>query len=118
MKVVWSPLAELRALEAVEYIAEDRPLAAAKWLEGLLERVAKLDQFERRGRVVWEIGNPAYREILFEPYRIIYRIDQSSGLRTRTSLQTSTWILHRTPSTTQQPARCDRPESHGISYRR
>lgn len=77
MKVVWSPLAELRALEAVENIAEDRPLAAAKWLEGLLERVAKLDQFERRGRVVWEIGNPAYREILFEPYRIIYRIDQS-----------------------------------------
>ena len=77
MKVVWSPLAELRALEAVEYIANDRPLAAAKWLEGLLERVAKLDQFERRGRVVQEIGNPAYREILFEPYRIIYRIDPS-----------------------------------------
>ncbi len=77
MKVVWSPLAELRAQEAVEYIAEDRPLAAAKWLEGLLERVAKLDQFDRRGRVVWEIGNPAYREIFFEPYRIIYRIDQS-----------------------------------------
>lgn len=77
MKVVWSPLAELRALEAVEYIAKVRPLAAAKWLEGLLERVAKLDQFERRGRVVQEIGNPAYREILFEPYRIIYRIDPS-----------------------------------------
>lgn len=75
MKVVWSPLAELRALESVEYIANDRPIAATKWLEGLLERVAKLDQFERRGRVVREIGNSAYREILFEPYRIIYRID-------------------------------------------
>jgi plasmid stabilization system protein ParE len=25
MKVVWSPLAEQRALEAVEYIAQDRP---------------------------------------------------------------------------------------------
>lgn len=75
MKVVWSPLAELRALEAVEYIANVRPIAAAKWLEGLLERVAKLDHFERRGRVVKEIGNPAYREILFAPYRIIYRID-------------------------------------------
>lgn len=30
MKVVWSPLAELRALEAVEYIAQDRPRMASR----------------------------------------------------------------------------------------
>ena len=75
MKVVRSPLAELRALEALEVIANDRPLAAAKCLEGLLKRVAKLDQFERRGRVVRDIGNPTYREILFASYRIISRLD-------------------------------------------
>jgi plasmid stabilization system protein ParE len=74
---VWSPLAQRRAVEAVDYISQDRPLAAANWLDGLLERVAKLGQFERRGRVVREIGNPLYREIFFEPYRIIYRIDPS-----------------------------------------
>ena len=42
MKVVWSPLAELRALEAVDAIAADRPLAAAAWLGELLDRVASL----------------------------------------------------------------------------
>ena len=43
----------------------------------LLERVARLDRFARRGRVVREIGVPAYREILHAPYRVIYRVDTS-----------------------------------------
>ena len=75
MKVVWSPLAEQRALEAVEYIALDRPGAAAAWLEKLLERVKALEQFEQQGRVVREIGLPAYREVLHAPYRVVYRVD-------------------------------------------
>jgi len=77
MKVVWSPLTEQRAMEAVDYIAEDRPAAAAKWLEGLLDHVAQLDQLAERGRMVPEIGRPAYREALFAPYRVIYRVDAS-----------------------------------------
>jgi toxin ParE1/3/4 len=75
MRVVWSPLAEQRALEAVDYIAQDRPQAAVAWLEELIERVGSLDQLAQRGRLVREIGQPAYREILHAPYRIIYRID-------------------------------------------
>lgn len=75
MKVTWSPLAEQRALEAVDYIAQDRPQAPAAWLEELLEHVGMLDRFARRGRVVREIGLPAYREILHAPYRVIYRVD-------------------------------------------
>ena len=77
MKVVWSPLAEQRTLEAVESIAQDRPQTAAVWLERLLERVGQLDRFEAQGRVVSEIGIPACREILYAPYRIIYRVDAS-----------------------------------------
>lgn len=70
MKIVWSPLAELRAMEAVDYIAKHRPGVAATWLEGLLECVGQLDQLVERGRVVPEIGREAYREILFAPYRV------------------------------------------------
>ncbi|MGH7656514.1 MAG: type II toxin-antitoxin system RelE/ParE family toxin [Gemmatimonadaceae bacterium] len=76
MKVIWSPLAERRALEAVDYIAEDRPQLAADWLEDLLERVAALQRFPRRGHVVPEIGDSTYREILHAPYRVIYRVDE------------------------------------------
>ena len=77
MKVIWAALAEQRALEAVDYIAQDRPQAAAAWLEELIERVGALDRSARRGRVVREIGLPAYREIFHAPYRVIYRVDAS-----------------------------------------
>ncbi|HEY5440010.1 MAG TPA: type II toxin-antitoxin system RelE/ParE family toxin [Gemmatimonadaceae bacterium] len=77
MRVTWSALAEKRALEAVDYIAQDRPQAAAAWLEELLERVARLDRFARRGRVVPEIGRSTVREIWHAPYRVIYRVDAS-----------------------------------------
>jgi len=87
VKVVWSALAEQRALEAVEYIAQDRPLTAAVWLDKLLELVGNLSQFEQQGRVVQEIGLPAYREVLHSPYRVIYRVNAAA---VRTS------ILHRT----------------------
>ena len=75
MKVIWSPLAARRAMEAVDYIAQEQPTAAAAWLEELLERTGSLDRFARRGRLVEEIGHPAYREILHDPYRVIYRVD-------------------------------------------
>ncbi len=77
MKVIWSPLAEARALEAVDYIAQERPQAAAAWLEELLARTAELDRFPRRGRLVAEIGLPAYRELLHAPYRVIYRVESA-----------------------------------------
>ena len=75
MKVVWSPLAEQQALEAVKFIAQDRPHTAAMWLEKLLELVGTLAVFEQQGRVVEEIALPAYREILHAPYCVIYRVD-------------------------------------------
>ena len=75
MKVIWSPLAEARAIEALDYIAQERPQLAAAWLEELLERTDALERFAKRRRVVQEIGHPAYREILHAPYRVIYRVD-------------------------------------------
>ena len=75
MKVIWSVLAEQRALEAVDYIAHDRPAGAEQWLEELIGRVAKLDRLARRGRLIPEIGMPAFREIFHAPYRVIYRVD-------------------------------------------
>ena len=75
MKVIWAPIAEARALEAVDFIARDRPARAAAWLEKLLERTATLGRFPRQGHRVPELDRAAYREILHEPYRVIYRLD-------------------------------------------
>jgi len=80
VRVIWSPLALDRAAEATKYIARDRPEVAAAWVDGLFDLVGKLVQFPRRGRVVPEVGRPEIRELLYEGYRVVYRVDQKQVL--------------------------------------
>jgi len=74
LKVIWSPKARQRAREAVDFIKEDRPLASAEWLEGLVQRVLLLEEFPNQGRIVPEWGQPDVREVLHPPYRIGYQV--------------------------------------------
>jgi len=74
MKLVWSPLAVERALEAKAYIAADNPRAADKWASGLVNAVSKLKRHPKLGRVVPEVGLEEYRQIVYGNYRIVYRI--------------------------------------------
>lgn len=73
MKVIWSPLAELRTAEAFEFIAQAHPLAATQWLDRLLHAVGSLAELPDRGRVVPELARPDIREVVLPPYRVIYR---------------------------------------------
>jgi plasmid stabilization system protein ParE len=72
VKVVWTRLAEQRAIEAFEWIAAERPNAAAAWLLRALDRVAVLEAFPDLGRPVPELARPDYRQILVKPYRVVY----------------------------------------------
>ena len=74
MRVVWAPIALDRAEEAARFIAEDRPSAAAKWIDGLFAAVSELRRFPERGRMVPEMGRPEVREILYGRHRVVYRI--------------------------------------------
>jgi plasmid stabilization system protein ParE len=73
MKLAWSPLAIQRVAEAASYIAQDSPLAADRWVDGLFKAVERLADFPESGRVVPEIAEPALRELLYHNYRVIYR---------------------------------------------
>ena len=75
MKVVWTPLAVDRASEITEHIALDNPTAASQWVEGLFKTVERLAKFPKHGRVVPEVGRSDIRELLYESYRIIYRVE-------------------------------------------
>jgi plasmid stabilization system protein ParE len=75
VKVVWSPLAERRTAEAFAYIANERPSAALRWLDRVLDAVATLAQFPDRGRAVPELQRPDIRELIVAPYRVMYRRD-------------------------------------------
>lgn len=76
MKIIWSPLAIERASEISEYIAQDNPSAAAKWVETLFEKVSLLKSSPRSGRIVPETGRKDIREIIYGNYRIIYTFEK------------------------------------------
>jgi toxin ParE1/3/4 len=71
MKLEWTLRAreDLRAVG--RYIARDNPKAAR-----LVAAARKVAAAPRVGRIVPEIGNPEYREVLVRTYRIVYRIER------------------------------------------
>ena len=76
MKIIWSPLAIDRASEIAEYIAQDKPDAAEKWINTIFSKVEQLKSTPEIGRVVPEILNDQFRELIYGNYRIIYRIEK------------------------------------------
>ena len=60
--------------EIVDYISRDRPEAARKWAEGVLDAVGQLESFPGQGRVVPEVGRPSIRELIYGEYRVIYKV--------------------------------------------
>ena len=75
MNIVWSPLAVDRASEIAGYIAQDKPSAAERWIKTVFSKVEQLKSSPEIGRIVPEIRNNQFREIIYGNYRIIYRIE-------------------------------------------
>ncbi|MCJ7615220.1 MAG: type II toxin-antitoxin system RelE/ParE family toxin, partial [Desulfobacterales bacterium] len=75
MKTIWSPLAVDRASEITDYIAQNKPSAAEKWIDTVFSKVEQLKSSPEIGRIVPEINDSQFREIIYGNYRIIYRIE-------------------------------------------
>lgn len=58
----------------VGFIARDNPHAAGQFGLALLEKLKLLRDHPRFGRVVPERNDPNIREIILNPYRIVYRV--------------------------------------------
>ena len=78
MKINWSPLAIDRVAEIAEYIAQDSPNSAQKWVKSIFKSVERLEQFPKSGRIVPEIMQDDFREIIYGNYRIIYRLQSEN----------------------------------------
>jgi len=75
MRIIWSPLAVDRASEIADYIAQDKPSAAEKWIDTVFSKVEQLKSSPEIGRIVPEIKDSQFRELIYGNYRIIYRIE-------------------------------------------
>lgn len=76
--VRWTDTAEKDLEVILDFIAEDSIDEALNILEKLRERASSLYSMPERGRIVPELkeqGVFVYREAIYSPWRIIYRIN-------------------------------------------
>lgn len=74
MKIKWSVPA-VDDLESIrDYIARDSALYASSFIEKILKIIDMLEEFPEIGREVPEADDPNIRELLFQNYRIMYRV--------------------------------------------
>ena len=75
MKIIWSPLAINRASKIADYIAQDKPSAAKRWINEVFIKVEQLKSSPQIGRGVPEVSDNKFRELIYGNYRIIYRLE-------------------------------------------
>ena len=82
MKITWSPRAQQDLVRIAELIARDKRQAAIQWAETIQNKIARLKDFPKSGRVVAEIRREAIREIIVGSYRVIYKLEKSISILT------------------------------------
>lgn len=76
-KIIWSKTAHADLATIIEYIAQDSPTNAIKILKNIKSKAAKLYLSPQRGRIIPELqeqGITQYRELIINPWRLMYRI--------------------------------------------
>ena len=74
VEVRWTPQAAEDLDAIAEFIGQDSEHYATLFVMNALEVVERLKDYPCMGRVVPEITEPTFREIILGNYRIIYRI--------------------------------------------
>jgi plasmid stabilization system protein ParE len=67
----------IRDLEEIRtwYTGQHAPEAGDQWIREIFSQIERLFDFPQSGRVVPEFGLANLREIIYSPFRIVYRID-------------------------------------------
>ena len=74
MRIKWTNETLIRLFEIEDFISQDSPERAEKFVDQIIEHAETLSEKPLRGRTVPEISNPDIRELIFRKYRIVYRI--------------------------------------------
>ncbi|MCK4223662.1 MAG: type II toxin-antitoxin system RelE/ParE family toxin [candidate division Zixibacteria bacterium] len=75
MKIDWTEPA-IQDLESIRaYISKDAEYYAIRFVEKIIEAIDGLENFPLMGRPVPEAEEENIRELLFQNYRIIYRVE-------------------------------------------
>lgn len=77
-RIVWATPALRDQEDILDYLLQDSPAGAARFLDQVDEAVRRLASLPRLGRVVPELERHQvlrYREVVLSPWRLIYRVE-------------------------------------------
>ena len=74
IELLWTERAQADLAAVQAFIEADSPAYATVVVRHLIGAVDPLRDFPRMGRGVEEFPDPAIREVVLPPYRIVYRI--------------------------------------------
>ena len=73
-KIRWTEKASNHLYAIHEYIARDSKTYATRFIRSLVKSTMKLGTMPHIGRIVPELANYYFREIIYQNYRVVYRI--------------------------------------------
>ena len=76
-QVIWTEPALDNLNDIAEYIAVSNMRAAKQLVEYVFSKVQRLEQFPNSGKIPEEISNLNYRELVVNPCRIFYKVDDN-----------------------------------------
>ena len=79
-QIIWTEPALSDLDDIAEYIALDKVEAARRLVKQVFKSVGELGNFPELGRKPPELENSTYREIVVNPCRIFYRVDQNDNV--------------------------------------
>ncbi|MEW5954721.1 MAG: type II toxin-antitoxin system RelE/ParE family toxin [Bacillota bacterium] len=74
VRIIWTERAVKNLKNVFDYIAVDSKIYASHFTKRIVKASEKLKYFPFMGRVVPEFADQQLREVLFQNYRIVYRI--------------------------------------------
>jgi toxin ParE1/3/4 len=77
-QIIWAEPALDNLNDIAEYIAVSNPYAARQLVENVFSKVQRLEQFPDSGRIPEEISTLNYREVVVNPCRVFYKVDNDS----------------------------------------
>lgn len=77
--LLWTAPAAEDLQDVVDFLIEESPAAAEKFVDRIEEAVGKLSRHGELGRIVPELAKhniTRYREVVVSPWRVFYRMDE------------------------------------------
>jgi toxin ParE1/3/4 len=76
VRVRFTPSARVQFLEALAFIARDKPSAARQFRDRAEKSLRRLEAYPDSGRKIPEFPELPHREVVVPPYRFFYRVDK------------------------------------------